>query len=430
MEPLTPEQAKKQGYLPLEEASQLPGAPDRTTLWRQCRNRKLPCVEVRKGSRTVFWVLESALTSKSREKTYEHLLDAWLTAMKNGSFTGRPLSQAYIDSLRWGLRYYWMALGVRPSIQDLNPENFSRVIATFRVDEVRRKDSYSEKCHIYKACTRFTDFLIQEGLKTTHEREEYRSRKPKRRFRPQRKVLPEQAVDEALRFNTDSWYVGRSQYTVALGDLLIALYYDLGLRRMEAASLRIQDVDFVTGLVLVFGKGSKERYVPMDLFPGVREKLERWLSSIRPKCRSDLLLVQADGKPLTKNLINTRFQRLTLALRVKKAYEEIPNKDGYDPKTLRRMAKELAKSYTHIDVKPHMLRRAFATRLANRGMPISMIQKLLGHEDIKTTQGYIQVGLADVLAWRDQHLAGVQPAIAEPTVQSTSNLLRSLLQRN
>jgi site-specific recombinase XerD len=131
---------------------------------------------------------------------------------------------------------------------------------------------------------------------------------------------------------------------------LFELVYSAGLRAQEAAGLELVDVDFEQDLVLVRGKGGKERSVPLGEEAAYR--LRRYLEDGRPalaRGAENRLFLSARGHPL-------------------------------DTSTLRRLLPN-----------PHRLRHAFATHLLEGGADLRTIQELLGHSSLSTTQVYSHV---------------------------------------
>ena len=131
---------------------------------------------------------------------------------------------------------------------------------------------------------------------------------------------------------------------------LFELVYSAGLRAQEAVDLSLADVDFEQELVLVRGKGGKERAVPLGEEAAYR--LRRYLEDGRPK--------------LARGAENTLF----LSARGRRL----------DTSTLRRLVPN-----------PHRLRHAFATHLLEGGADLRTIQELLGHSTLSTTQIYSHV---------------------------------------
>jgi integrase/recombinase XerD len=144
---------------------------------------------------------------------------------------------------------------------------------------------------------------------------------------------------------------------------LLELFYSSGLRVSELASLTLQQVDLKNGFARVFGKGSKERVVPMG--ERARDAVEAWITSGRPhfvkaRTRSELFLSSR----------GTSLSRVGLWGIVKKHAKRAG----------------ITKS-----VKPHLLRHSFATHLLSGGADLRSIQEMLGHASISTTQIYTAV---------------------------------------
>jgi site-specific recombinase XerD len=131
---------------------------------------------------------------------------------------------------------------------------------------------------------------------------------------------------------------------------LVELVYSAGLRSAEAVGLDLQDVDFEQELVHVRGKGGKERAVPLG------EEAAYWLSRYLRDARASLARGANDAL-----FLSTRGRRL-------------------DTSTLRRLTPN-----------PHKLRHAFATHLLEGGADLRVIQELLGHSSLSTTQIYSHV---------------------------------------
>ena len=131
---------------------------------------------------------------------------------------------------------------------------------------------------------------------------------------------------------------------------LVELVYSAGLRSREAMDLNLGDVDFEQELVLVRGKGGKERAVPLG------EEAAHWLARYLRDARPALARGADDAL-----FLSTRGRRL-------------------DTSTLRRLVAH-----------PHRLRHAFATHLLEGGADLRTIQELLGHSSLSTTQVYSHV---------------------------------------
>jgi len=144
---------------------------------------------------------------------------------------------------------------------------------------------------------------------------------------------------------------------------VLELAYASGLRLAELRALRLEQLHLDAGYVNVIGKGNKERVVPVGR--KAVEALHRYLAAGRPK----LLTPRSPGNVfLTRR--GTPFAPVTLWLRIKRR--------------ARRAGIER-------NVTPHMLRHSFATHLLEHGADLRVIQELLGHASISTTEVYTHV---------------------------------------
>ena len=144
---------------------------------------------------------------------------------------------------------------------------------------------------------------------------------------------------------------------------ILELLYATGMRVSELVDLPLQALDLDEGICLVFGKGSKERLVPVG--GPARRALSRYLGEVRPRLEGGQgkgrVFLNARGRPLT---------RVAVWKIVKEAAERGAVQRG---------------------VSPHTLRHSFATHLLEGGADLAAVQELLGHADISTTQIYTHV---------------------------------------
>lgn len=145
---------------------------------------------------------------------------------------------------------------------------------------------------------------------------------------------------------------------------LLELFYSSGLRVSELAGLTLQQVDLERGFLRVFGKGAKERVVPVG--GKARDALALYLSGGRPH----LVKPGATGSQLFLNKFGRALSRVALWMIVK----EHARRAGITK-----------------NVKPHALRHSFATHLLTGGADLRAIQEMLGHASIATTQIYTAV---------------------------------------
>jgi integrase/recombinase XerD len=175
--------------------------------------------------------------------------------------------------------------------------------------------------------------------------------------RPLPKSLTEEDVDALL----DAPPVGAA---LGLRDkAMLEMLYASGLRVSELISLRVGQVSQDMGVVRVVGKGSKERLVPLgeEALAWIRRYLREARPGLLGQRASDDLFVTARGAAMTRQMFWHLLRRYALKAGLKKP------------------------------ISPHTLRHAFATHLLNHGADLRVVQLLLGHSDISTTQIYTHV---------------------------------------
>jgi integrase/recombinase XerD len=144
---------------------------------------------------------------------------------------------------------------------------------------------------------------------------------------------------------------------------MLELLYAAGLRVSELITLKLQDVNLTAGYVRVFGKGAKERVVPIGQY--AQEKIRRFTTGARQALLKDrisaTLFVARAGKPLSRQGFWKLIKRYGLRAGLRKV------------------------------ITPHTLRHSFASHLLEGGADLRAVQTMLGHADIATTQIYTHV---------------------------------------
>lgn len=150
--------------------------------------------------------------------------------------------------------------------------------------------------------------------------------------------------------------------TLGLRDaLLLEMLYSTGIRVSEIISITLKDINFYDQKILILGKGNKERYV---LYGSKMKKLlEEYLKNSRPKLlpKDDYLFLNRYGNQLTDRGIRKIIDNI------------------------------LKKGLINKHISPHTLRHTFATHMLDSGADIKIVQELLGHESLSTTQIYTHV---------------------------------------
>ena len=146
------------------------------------------------------------------------------------------------------------------------------------------------------------------------------------------------------------------------------MLYGSGLRVSELTELRLSNIYRKEGYMRILGKGSKQRLVPIS--PEADKQLGYWLEDrrkldIKPEA-TDIVFLNHYGRQLTRAMIFTIVKRLALAADIRKT------------------------------ISPHTLRHSFATHLLQNGADLRIIQQLLGHESIVTTEIYTHINIQDL----------------------------------
>lgn len=189
--------------------------------------------------------------------------------------------------------------------------------------------------------------------------------RPRRRESLQLKIKLEKKVMDPLKPEEVDQYLTHVRRYRDMGVVLTMLL--CGLRSQEVIKLRVQDVDFHRNQLLVRGKGNRERMVPMPF--RLMQLFERYLQLERPVTDDESFFLVLQGRRIGKSLTRPGIRRM-----FRYRSEKLENKK----------------------LRPHQFRHAFASDMALAGMPITSLQRLMGHADLKTTQIYINLFMDDI----------------------------------
>lgn len=146
---------------------------------------------------------------------------------------------------------------------------------------------------------------------------------------------------------------------------IIELLYATGMRVSECAQLKLSQIQWDVQLILVHGKGDKERYVPFGNY--AKDALQKYMKECREILMDkyhtdhDIMFINSHGRPITSEGIEYILNQI------------------------------VKRSSLNTHIHPHMLRHSFATAMLNNGADIRSVQELLGHSSLSTTQIYTHV---------------------------------------
>jgi integrase/recombinase XerD len=294
-----------------------------------------------------------------RTTSSEQLVDRFLDAI----WTERGLSANTLGAYRADLMTLWRGLSERNiPIQEAQKADLLDFIAR-RVESGAKPRSTARQLSSFR---RFFRYIMREGLRDTDPTADIDM---PRIGRSLPKTLTEDEVDALLQApNTDEPLGHRDR-------AMLELLYATGLRVSELISLRQSQVNFNQGVLRIIGKGGRERLIPLG------EEAQRWLKDFIDSPRMEILLERQ-----TDFLFPTRRGDSMTRQAFWHIIKRYAQKAGINKK-----------------LSPHSLRHAFATHLLNRGADLRVVQLLLGHSDLSTTQIYTHVARERLKDLHGQH---------------------------
>ncbi len=297
--------------------------------------------------------------SRSINDSDSSLIDTFLDAI----WMEKGLSENTLSSYRRDLSQFaeWLN-AYKLTLLKCQRRDVQKYLA-WRIKEKLRASSTSRML----SCLRgFYRYLLREGL--IKENPVHLIESPKR-GRPLPKTLTESDVEnllEAPDVNDPVQYRDRA---------MLELLYATGLRVSELVSLQLHEINLNQGVIRVMGKGGKERLVPIG------EEAITWLKSYFRDARpvllndkvSDVAFPSRRAQQMTRQTFWHRIKRHALVAGIDKP------------------------------LSPHVLRHAFATHLLNHGADLRVVQMLLGHSDLSTTQIYTHVAQHRLQSLHQQH---------------------------
>jgi integrase/recombinase XerC len=230
-------------------------------------------------------------------------------------------------------------------------------------DREKKKTSIARKLAAVRA---FYKFLAKEGVLAANPAATVSTPKLD-------KTLPRIMTEEEMNnfLNRVAEAVPKGEPMMRRDRAILELLYASGLRVSELTGLDLRSVNFGDEMLLVRGKGRKERIVPFG--SKAREALNNYLP-IREK-----ILMEARKSGQTAMFLNARGARLTT-------------------RSVDRLLKKYVRAFgPNVKVSPHSMRHAFASHLLTEGADLRAIQEMLGHRSLATTQKYTQVSIKQLI---------------------------------
>lgn len=262
----------------------------------------------------------------------------------------RGLSENTIKSYSVDLREWESYLG--KTEQDIY--SFTRNDAMDYLRELMAEFSERSVLRKLTALRTFYGYLEKRGIVDSDPFDSISMRKKEKRLPS---VLTEEEVHELLSLPRTSFRDERDH-------LLFLLIYNSGMRIGEVLSVDVDDIEMDKRRILIRGKGEKERFVFFS--PSTRSEISLYLSARE----AYLLSIKKENDALFIGMKGGRLPFSTAHI----IFDEYRSKLGWQ------------KEFT-----PHTLRHSFATHMMDRGADIRLVQELLGHESISTTQIYTHV---------------------------------------
>ena len=286
----------------------------------------------------------------------------------------RGLAKNTLMSYRRDLRRYleFLVAAGKSSLVEVSERDVADFLAVLRQGgEQHPPLSVTSAARTIVAVRGLHKFAVREGTVDADAAGAVRPPTPARRLP---KAIPVEDVERLL----DAAGSGRTPRELR-DRALLELLYGTGARISEAVGLAVDDVDFESGVVRLFGKGSKQRIVPIGSF--ARRALVAYLESGRPS-----LLAGASGGAGTAGGVGAAAKRARAAVFVNARGGQLSRQSAWS--VLRTAAERAGLTGA---ISPHTLRHSFATHLLDGGADVRVVQELMGHASVTTTQIYTLV---------------------------------------
>ena len=265
----------------------------------------------------------------------------------------RGLSENSIKSYAYDIKAFITFIDAHNP--QLTPENCSKQDTQAYVYQLAKQVNARSQARQISGLKSFFNFLIFEGYREDSPMDLVEAPKIGRKLP---NVLSVKEIDKMLASIDLSTPLGYRNLTI------LETLYGSGLRVSELIELKISDLYFDEGLVLITGKGNKQRLVPLGKISA--QKLQVYINEIRlhtpiKNGHQDIVFLNQNGRQLTRAMIFTIVRKVAENAGIQKK------------------------------ISPHTFRHSFATHLLENGADLRSIQLMMGHESITTTEVYMHV---------------------------------------
>lgn len=273
-------------------------------------------------------------------------------------FVYDPLILKYLDYLKYECKYakntinsYMYELkAYQLYFKNKNILNITNDDLKKYIQKSSTKSENTSISHKITVLKNFYNFLLDDGLINKNPCTSLKMPK-KAKLLPIYLTIEE--INKLLDLKLDNPYDYRDK-------AILELLYATGIRISELVNLKISNIDFKEDLIRVLGKGSKERIIPIT--DEAKSHLDKYIYTYRPiilkNKNTEFVFLNRYGKPISRQSVFKFIKLECLKKGIKK------------------------------DISPHTIRHTFATHLLQNGADLRVIQELLGHSDITTTQIY------------------------------------------
>lgn len=335
----------------LDEASKLCGVPANTLRTRLNRG-ELSGVKIAKGQRMVWalhrqTVLDMAMNGSAHHDNYSRMLKAWEEEQRTGFNRREPLQENTIERNGFGVKSFWFHLKQEERLDRVTVDNVAQAIANVPADMIGTREN------IYKSMMSFYKSLIDKDLRPETDIFRFKKFKPAPNKRPRRTFIRGEEEFKEILIVNQAWQKARTKYDRMLTDLLIKMLYYTGLRNTELCTLTLKAVDLRHLVIDAEGKNGELRQV--GICPELVDPIELYLTKRTPTKNKEFL-IQQNGRPLNRWIVANRVR-------------EVAAKAGFD-------------------LTPHGVRRTFITGHLAQGSPTALVQRIVGHKKLSTTDLY------------------------------------------